>query len=90
MMIAKSFCKENQQKYCKCDSKHFKLVLLRMENYNGDLSNFQNTTFHKGIMLLSDEETINAHILFQELSLNFIFQKISTEIRKSHSSMQAG
>lgn len=58
-MISKAFCEQNQQKYCKCGSKHIKPVLPGMENYNDDLSNFQNITFHKDIILLSDEETMH-------------------------------
>lgn len=69
---------------------NFKPVVLRVENYNGKLSNFQNCTFHKDIILLSDEQTTKADFLLQVLSLNFVFQKISTAVRSSHSSLQAG
>lgn len=78
-MIAKSLCEENQQKCCKYGSKHFKPVLVKMEDYNGDLSNFQNTTFHKDIILLSDKETINVHMLFQVLSLNLNYFRKSLQ-----------
>lgn len=79
MLTAKSSCEENQQKCCKYGSKHFKRVLVKMEDYNGNLSNFQNTTFHKDRILLSDKETINVHILFQVLSLNFNYFRKSLQ-----------